>query len=136
MNAQDIRKKSIFIIAQAYYGNRTGTYIKSSRIDQFIMDGSTGDEWNPRLPIDRTVVRIPGAPHIVLIYNRFMEVCKLERKRALWKDDEHKLKPTAVIPEIGLTLYSRVIACRMDEHGWLKSLEEGDGDVICKYLPL
>ena len=35
-----------------------------------------------------------------------------------------------MIPEIGLTLYSRVIACRMNESGRLQSLEPEDGEVI------
>ena len=136
MNREEKNNKSIFIISQAFYGNRTGTEISSSQIDQFIMNGSIGDDWNPDLPVDRTVVHIPGAPHIVLIYNRFSEVYLLGYKDSVKVEKDDDFKPTAVIPEIGLTLYSRVIACRMNKFGWLQSLEEGDGEVICRYLPL
>jgi hypothetical protein len=45
-----------------------------------------------------------------------------------------RFNPSAVIPEKGIVLYSRCIACRIDEDGTLVSLEQEDCPKVVKYL--
>ena len=56
------------------------------------------------------IVHIPGAEHLVLVYNKFQE--------------------------LDLTLYSRCIVCRMDEDGEFESLEYEDGSLFMHYLSM
>ena len=126
------RADLITIIAQGYYGNRTMTEIRREEIDKFIAgDHSTdGIQRNDYHPEDRQVIHIPGTDNLVLIYNKFREDKWLEYARG----KEWKSKPAAVIPELGLVLYSRCIVCRMNENGELSGIEAGDTEKAVKYL--
>jgi len=123
----------IFVIVQAFYGNRTGTEIRPSQIDGLIL-GYVPPFETIRRPIDRTIIRLPGSTQVVLIYNRFQEEEALAKKARYWEEDRYELKPLAVVPELNLELYSRCLACRMDEDGNLKSLKPEDRETMLKHL--
>lgn len=133
MNNESKNEKSITIIAQAFYGNRTVTEIDVKDIDNFIL-GHLSDVLPVVEPIDRTVVVIPGTDNIVLIYNKYQEEEELQRKNKLLKEEGYVLKPLAEIPEIDLVIYSRCIVCRMNEEGIFESIEPDDKDKFMKYL--
>lgn len=129
------RKRSdlLTIIAQAFYGNRTMTEISPEDMDRIIL-GYLDKSLEITEPVDRTVVRIPGADGFVLVYNKYQEEKRLKEKERLLKEENYELKPLAVIPELGLKLYSRCIALRMTDNGEFASLQDEDDVFIEKYL--
>ena len=84
--------------------------------------------------IDRTVVRIPNTENLVIVYNKYEEEARRADKQSYWESDGYELKPLAVIPQIGLEIYSRCIACRMNQQGQFESLQEQDYDLVMGYL--
>ena len=134
-STKETKKNSelLTIIAQAFYGNRTMTFIPPEDIDRIIL-GYPGRRFEVEEPIDRTIVRVPGSDNMVLIYNKYQEERRLKDKERYLKEENYELKPLAVIPELNLTLYSRCIALRMNENGEFESLQDEDGEFIVKYL--
>ena len=125
-----MKKETIFIIAQGWYGNRTGTEIRKNEVDEFIYNNSTtGSEES-----GRAVIRFPETENVVLVYNKYAEEERLTDKERYYREDGYVLKPLAFIPELNVKLYSRCIVCRMDEAGEFFSLQDGDWDKIEKYL--
>ena len=129
-------KKSILIVAQAFYGNRTITSIGEEEMDRFIL-GYLSD----LLPlsdarIDRTLIPIPGTDNLVLVYNRYQEEERIREKEKLLRDEGIKLKPLAIIPEMDVILYSRCIVCRMDEKGEFEDLQDEDFIKFMQYLTI
>lgn len=53
------KKNTISIIAQAFYGNRTGTEISVEEIDRFIL-GCHDPDMKIFEKIDRTILSLPG----------------------------------------------------------------------------
>lgn len=131
--AEKAREDNIAIISQAFYGNRTGTEIKRKNVDRFIL-GCLDDDLPVSEPIDRTITRVPQVDNLVLVYNKYQEEKWIEYKKTAWEKDNYVIKPLAIIPELNLELYSRCIACRMDERGELQSLEDEDYEKLVKYL--
>ena len=129
----EARKNLIFVVAQGFYGNRTGTEIRKEDIDRFIL-GYQSDELSVSEPIDRTVIHLPGTSDLVLIYNKHQEAEWLEKKERAFREDNYIVKPLATIPEMNLEIYSRCIACRMTVDGEFKSVEDEDLDLLGKYL--
>lgn len=125
-----MKKNLLRIVAQAFYGNRTETEIDIENLDRFIL-GYIDNKTKVTEEIDRTIVKIPNTD-IVIIYNKYAEERRL-KKLEKWKVKE-EIKPLAIISEKNLEIYSRCIACRMNENGELKDLEEKDYEVITKYL--
>ena len=125
--------ETIFIISQAFYGNRTGTEIRRENIDRFILGYQT-DDFDVTEPIDRTIVHLPGSDNLVLIYNKYQEEDRLEVKERALREDNYILKPLASIPEMDLDIYSRCIVCRMKADGAFESLGEGDYEIWDRYL--
>ena len=121
------------IISQAFYGNRTMTEIRPDEIDRFIL-GYLDSSLTVSEQIDRTIVHIPGSDNLVLVYNRYQEEQRLEEGEKLLREENYEIKPLAVIPEIGLTLFSRCIALRMTGDGNFASLRDGDSRILLKYL--
>ena len=126
-------KETIQIIAQAFYGNRTATAIRESEMDRFIL-GCLSDSLSVSEKIDRTVVRIPNTENLVIVYNKYEEEARRADKQSYWESDGYELKPLAVIPQIGLELYSRCIVCRVNKQGQFESLQEQDYDLVMGYL--
>ena len=73
-----MKNEIISIITQAFYGNRTGTEIRTDEVDRFILGHL--DDFPFDDPIDRTIIRLPGSENLVLVYNKFAEQNELARK--------------------------------------------------------
>ena len=128
-----MKNELIHIISQGFYGNRTGTELRRESVDRFILGYQT-DDLSVTEPIDRTIVRLPDSKSVVLIYNKYQEAAWLETKDRALREDNYVIKPLATIPELGLNLYSRCIACRMNDNGNLESIETEDLDILDRYL--
>ena len=124
---------TINVIAQAFYGNRVATEINKENIDRFIL-GYMDNSIKVTEPIDRGVVNVPNTDGIVIIYNKYKEEENRKIKDKALKEENYVIKPLAVIEEENIELYSRCIACRMNAHGELESLQEGDFEKLTKYL--
>ena len=128
------RKKTLItVMAQAFYGNRVITEIRPDEIDSLVL-GLVDAKFMKDEKIDRTVIPVPGTDHVVLVYNRYREEKEKERWEKLFRERGRAWKPFARIPELGIELYSRCIACRMDENGMPQSLQKEDYEVLMKYL--
>ena len=125
--------KKINIVAQAFYGNRVGTEINREDVDRFIL-GYTDNSIEVTEKINRTIVRIPNADNIVVIYNKYYEEEELNRKEELLRDKNYALKPLVVIEEENIELYSRCIVCRINADGEPDSLQSGDYEKFVNYL--
>ena len=130
-------KKSFEIVAQAFYGNRTITYITEEEMDRFILgylDASLSLMEDEKL--DRTMIPIPGTDNLYLVYNKYQEEERLREKEHFLKEKEIKIHPLAIIPERDIVLYSRCIVCRMNEEGEFEDLENEDYIKFMQYLVL
>lgn len=130
----NINNDSIYVVAQAFYGNRTETEVKRKNIDRFIL-GYLEDIKHDK-KIDRTFINVPNTNNLVFVYNKYQEEEKIELRKELFEINNIELKPTLIIPEYELTLYSRCIVCRVDDNGELRSLEDDDFEKFMKYLVL
>lgn len=128
-----MKNELIFIVSQAFYGNRTGTEIRRENIDRFIL-GDQSDDLPVSEPVDRTIIRLPGSDNLVLIYNKYQEEERLAAKERALREDNYVIRPLASIPELALEIYSRCIVCRMNVTGELESLGEGDSAIWSRYL--
>lgn len=126
-------KKDIAVLAQAYYGNLTGTIVNVEDVDRLIL-GYPSELFYDKEKIDRTIIKVPNTDNLVILYNKYQEEERLKDKEEYFKEDAYVLKPLATIPELSLDIYSRCIACRMNENGELEGLESGDFEVIKKYF--
>ena len=126
-------KKSIIIVAQAFYGNRTVTEISEDNMDRFIL-GYLSNELPITEKIDRSIIHVPGSDNIVFVYNKYEEEKSREDRDRFLEEDNWEMKPLAVIPEMEISLYSRCIACRMNENGEFESLEDEDYIKFMQYL--
>ncbi len=135
-------ENKIPVLIQAFYGNRTVTFINPDHFDG-IMLGYLNHELFEKSrahhneKIDRTIVRLPGTENLVLVYNKYQEEEALNSLQEFIQElrrTESRYNPTAVIPELGLVLYSRCIVCRMNENGELSGIEAGDTEKAVKYL--
>lgn len=138
----DLNQDVIFVIAQHFYGNRTGTKIRRENINSFlkgILDRapSTGETET----VDRKVVKIPGADNVVIVYDqnqedeyinvKFPERAKFHKEKY---GEDIEMRTSCEIPEIGFKIHTRCFACRVDEAGQLQSLQREDGEIVMKYL--
>lgn len=137
------RERTIWVMAQAFYGNRNLTNVKIKNIDRFILGHLTDEpmfqfekEELKRLK-DRTIIPIPHTEHLFLLYNKHQEKETMEYLyKTMEKDNDYSYLErgyTAYIPELNLKLYSRCIICRI-ENGIYKSLMNGDEKYFLKYL--
>ena len=122
----------IDIVTQAFYGNRVGTEVKLENIERFIV--GCLDDFPIKQPLDKTIIKMPNADNIVIVYNKYKEEERKKLAEKLLREENYVLKPLAIIPEYNMKLYSRCIACRMNESGELESLHEGDYDKIIEYF--
>lgn len=125
-------KNLIKIVSQAFYGNKMGTEIEVEELDHFVLGHL--DDFETNEEIDRTIINVPNTNNLVIVYNKYQEEERLQRKEKLLKEDGYELKPLATIPELDLKLYSRCIVCRMNEQGEFESLQKEDYDKFMKYL--
>lgn len=126
------------ILVQGFYGNRTVTEINKEDFDSFMLGHIGKRLLNPdKEKVDRTIVRVPGAENLVIIYNKYEEekcLCELQEFVQNLKRSEDRFNPSVVIPEKGIVLYSRCIVCRMNAKGEFESLEKDDFKLFMKYM--
>ena len=135
MNANE-RKNSIDILVQGFYGNRTGTTIDVENLDTFML-GYLDRNLRVDERIDRTAIKVPGTDNLYIIYNKYQEedaLSSLQQFVQKLRRTKQRFNPTAVIPELGIVLYSRCIVCRMDESGNPLSMEAEDFKKVLPYL--
>lgn len=124
---------TIRVITQAFYGNKMETDIKKENIDRFIL-GYIDNSITINKKVDRTIVKIPNTDNIVIIYNKYQEEEELNRKNELLSNNNYVLNPLVIIPEHNIKIYSRCIACRINENGELESIQNEDYEKLVKYL--
>ena len=134
------KNDQITILIQQFYGNRTVTFINPDEFDA-IMLGCLDKKWfeerHDREKIDRTIIRVPDTENVVLVYNKYQEEERLKKLQHYIQEvykHRDRFNPSAVIPEMGIVLYSRCIACRINEDGALISLEKEDYPKVVQYL--
>lgn len=134
------KNDNMAILVQHFYGNRTVTFISPDDFDAIMLghlDTQLFEKTRDREKIDRTIIRIPDTENLVLVYNKYQEEECLNKLQQFIQDInkcKHRFIPSAVIPEMGIVLYSRCIVCRIDEDGTLVSLEQEDCPKVVKYL--
>jgi hypothetical protein len=135
------KEKKMTIIAQGLYGNRMMTSIDPEHFDALMLgylDMDAYESMRNEEKVDRTIIRVPDTENLVLVYNRFREEKRLRSLQEFIQtvriNKFDRFNPSAVIPEKGIVLYSRCIACRITEEGELVSVEQGDYEKVCRYL--
>jgi hypothetical protein len=114
---------TIKVMMQGFYGNRTMVDIKEEDIDYMLL-GILDKKLMPieNYKVDRSILHIPSAEHIVIVYNKYKE------------EEKETMNITVNIPEIKFTLHSKCIICRMNNDGEFESLEAEDLDKFINYL--
>lgn len=117
--------ETFYVIAQAFYGNRTITDIREDEIDDLISGFQTikDDIFGKRKEII-----VPESNDLYIIYNPEKE------KKYLAEAEEENYKPTLIIPSENIILYSRCIVCKRDVNGNYISVTEEDCKKAFKYL--
>ena len=143
---QQNKNDRICIVAQCFYGNRTGTEINREDIN-FFLKGILSPELFPGedKTVDRRIVRVPNSDNIVIVYDqnqeddyvnvKFPEMYK--NHAAEYKEHtgrEFTMPVSCKIPELDFEIHTRCFACRIDENGELQSLENGDAEKFIKYF--
>ncbi len=145
----ETKKDLIFIVAQYFYGNQTGTEIKPDNVDYFLR-GCIGNDCRNEKEIQdvvRKIVHVPNSENIVIVYDqtqedqyvniKFPEMYAKEGKEYKERWGEELTMPVSCeIPEIGFKIHTRCFACRMDKNGMLQSLENGDEEKFIHFFPI
>lgn len=140
-------ENNIKVIAQQFYGNRTGTSIRVEDIDCFlhgIMSPELFDGETDR--VSRKTISIPGTDNVVIVYDQsqedeyvneiFPEIYAKEGQKYRERcGKDMKIPVSCEIPEMGLRIHTRCFACRIDENRELSSLEDEDIAAVLKYFP-
>ena len=143
------RNDRISVIAQYFYGNRTGTEVRRDWIDHFLRGHISRELFGPKdvEDVNRKMVRVPNAEHIVIVYDQTQEdrYVNEDFPRIYAQDgaeylerwgEELKMRVSCEIPEISFKIHTRCFACRIDENGDFQSLEDSDDEMIMKYFPV
>ena len=138
----------IFIVAQQFYGNRTGTEINREDIN-FFLEGILSPELFPDEDntVDRRIIRVPNTDNIVIVYDQNQEDYYVNvkfpkhyaRNAEKYKEQtggEFTMQVSCKIPELDFEIHTRCFACRIDENGEFQSLENGDGEKFTQYFNL
>ena len=147
IQAEETRKNNISIIAQFYYGNRTGTEVNRDRIDYFLRGHQGYYRPEDIEDVVRKTILVPGTDDIVIVYDQnqedryvnvdFPEIYAQDGAKYLdrW-GEELKMHVSCEIPEIDFKIHTRCFACRMDENGVFQSLEDADVEKFIRYFPV
>ena len=138
----------ISIIAQHFYGNRTGTEIERDWIDHFIRGHLSREHFSDKdiADVDHRIVHVPSAKHIVIVYDQTKEDKYInvdfpeeyELLGAQYREStgrEMTMHVSCEIPEIGFKIHTRCFACRIDDNNELQSLENDDYKYFIHYFP-
>ena len=146
---QEKKKIDLFyVIAQAFYGNRTGVEIERSDIGvAAFLSGCTSIEHYDLIkqPVDVRMIRVPDTDNLVIVYDQIQEdkYVNEDFPRFYSREAEDYRKHTGreltmyvtcSIPEIDVELHTRCFACRIDENGQFQDLEQGDAEKFIHYF--
>ena len=142
------RTDIISVIAQQFYGNRTGTEVNRDEVGYFLRGCLSREifKFEDLSNMDRRVVRVPGSEDIVIVYDQTQEdeyvnvefPAMYERSAEWYRNGtgrEMTMQVSCEIPEIGFKIHTRCFACRMDENGVLQSLQDDDYKHFIHYFP-
>ena len=148
MTINPTKNDSICIIAQYFYGNRTGTEIRRDWIDHFLRGHISRALYGSEDVKDvvRKVVHVPHAEDIVIVYDQtqedryvneeFPKIYAQDGAKYLERwGEELKMYVSCEIPEIGFKIHTRCFACRIDENGVFQSLEDDDYKQFIHFFP-
>lgn len=130
---EKLKQDVIHVMVQAFYGNRVITMVDTKDVDRLIHGNPTYMD----MEVDRRTIHIPDHENLVILYDAKEEKRLRERFAMLMKErvtESGGPKPLCVIPQYDVQIYSRPLACRMDENGKLLSIEEEDIEIICRYF--
>lgn len=138
----------ISVIAQQFYGNRTSTQVNRDELDYFLRGRLSREvyKFEDLSDMDRRIVHIPSAEHIVIVYDQTqedeyvnVEFPESYNRLSAWYREgtgrEMTMPISCEIPEIDFKIHTRCIACRIDEKGVLQSLEDNDYKQFIHYFP-
>lgn len=131
--AEKPKQDVIHVMVQAFHGNCVITMVDTEDVDRLIH----GDLTYMDMEVDRKTIHIPDHENLVILYDAGEEKRLRERFAKLMKErvtESGGPKPLCVIPQYDVQIYSRPLACRMDENGKLLSIEEEDIEIICRYF--
>ena len=121
------KEDRIFIIAQRFYGNRTGLEVERADVDSFLLGYTSSEDLLLTGEIvDRKIVKVPGTENIVIVYDQNQENERVS--------DGYTESVSCRIPEINFEIHTRCFACRIDANGKLQSLKNGDGEKLIEYF--
>lgn len=140
--------KCISVMAQQFYGNRTGTEVNRDEVDYFLRGCLSREvyKFEDLSDMDRRIVHVPGAEHIVIVYDQTqeneyinVEFPETYKRLSAWYREgtgrEMTMPISCEIPEIDFEIHTRCIACRIDKNGVLQSLENDDYKKFIHYFP-
>ena len=148
VSEQSERDKKIFIVAQCFYGNRTGLEIKRNDVDSFLLGYTSSVDLSlTGEVVDRKIARVHGTDNVVIVYDQNQEDNYVnvkfpeQYKERAEKYKEHTGRELTMhiscsIPEIDFEIHTRCFACRIDDNGELQSLGSGDGEKFIEYFPV
>lgn len=125
-------KNEILVLVIEYHEFGYGRWVDREKIDGFIL-GCVHCTHDASL-IDRTVVPLPFADNLILIYNKNLEDSQRELNEEAKTTLNYIAKPQVMIPELNLKIYSRCIICRRGTDGKLESLRGEDFDLCELHL--
>ena len=142
------KNEKILIVAQCFYGNRTGVQIERKGVDSLLLGYTSAvDLSQTGERVERKTVKVPDTDNIVIVYDHLQEDhyvnVKFPEQYAEHAEEykehtgrEFTMQVTCKIPEIDFEIHTRCFACRMDDNGELQSLESGDGEKFVKYFSI
>lgn len=145
---QQNKNDRIFVIAQCFYGNRTGVQVERKGIDSFLLGYTSAvDLSQTGEKVERKIVRAPDTDNVVIVYDQIQEdeyvnvkfpeqYAEHAEKYKERTGRDFTMQVTCKIPEIDFEIHTRCFACRIDENGELKSLENGDDEKFIEYFPV
>ena len=125
-------KNEILVLSLEFHEFGYGRWVDREKIDGFIL-GCVHCVHDEKM-IDRTVVLLPFADNLILIYNKNMEDSQRELNEEAKTVLNYIAKPQVVIPELNLEIYSRCIIFRRGSDGQPESLRGEDFDLCELHL--
>lgn len=137
-----MREVYISVITQCCLGSRAKVQITRDDVKRFISNILAPVPDSVFSDMELRTITVPGDKNIVIVYDKTREDEYLNGTLPEYYDDYRRRpgvelpKETCSIPEIGVELHTRCLACRIDENGVFQSLEDGDEEKFIDYFPV
>lgn len=136
--------ESIKVMAQHLYGNRSINHIHPLTIKPLLIGIYDYRKFSNQ-EVDLKIVKVPNSNNVVIIYDQIQEDIYLnpnltlkQKQDLIWfnsyrvRSDKELI--TCEIKEIDFKIHTNCIACKMDENGQFKSLEDCDILLLLNYF--